>query len=143
MSIQNPLAAGIYGALSGSTALTSLLTGGTATKAVYQELAPEGGTATPYVVYNFQSPSTPQWTFGEVAFENVVVQAKAITSGPSMLLGGSIAARIDQALAGTVTVAGYKTMLCRRLQDVSYTELVSGVRFQHQGGLYRLQATNS
>lgn len=134
----NAVATGLFTKLTGSTALTTLLTLGTA--GVFQDLAPEGAVP-PYVVFNAQSPSTPQHTFGAVAFENTVYQVQGVTQGPSKAAGGTIADKIDLALHDqAVTVTGYTLLKCRRLQDVDYTEVVSGVRYSHRGGLYRLWA---
>ncbi len=134
----NPVAAAIYTKLTGATALTSLLTGGTASPSVYEILAPEGNDP-PYVVFNAQSPSVPRYTLTGVAFENTVYQVKGVTVDHSAAAAGTIAQQIDAALNDqTLTVTGYTHLLCRRIADIDYPELVAGQRYQHRGGLYRV-----
>ena len=136
MTHVNATAVGLFNTLTGATALTGLLTLGTA--GVFQDLAPEGAVP-PYVVFNAQSPSVPQYTYTAVAFENTIYQVKGVTQGPSKAAGGTIAHQIDAALNdAAVTVTGYTLLKCRRLQDVDFTEVVSGVRFSHIGGLFRV-----
>ena len=138
MTHVNATAVGLFNKLTGATALTGLLTGGTASPSIYQDLAPEGAVP-PYVVFNAQSPSVPQYTYTGVAFENTIYQVKGVTQGPSKSAGGTIAHQIDAALDDqAVSVSGYTLLKCRRLQDVDYTEVVSGVRFSHIGGLFRV-----
>ncbi len=139
----NETAVGLYGALTGATALTALLTGGTANPSIYQELAPEGSVP-PYVVYNAQSPSTPVYVAPKVAYENTIYNVRGITAGPTKAVGGTIAAQIDAALNDkALTINGFTHLLCRRLQDVDYPEIVAGVRYSHMGGLYRVWAQPS
>lgn len=140
MSGQNEMSVAVYNALTGSTALTTLLAGGTASQSVFQDLAPEGATA-PYVVYQTQSPSMPQYVFSRVAYENTIYAVRGVTQGPSKAAGGTIAAKIDAALNdATLTVSGYTFLKCRRLQDIDYGEIVAGVRVSHIGGAYRVWA---
>lgn len=136
----NPVDVGVHSKLTGATALTSLLTGGTANPAVYQWLAPEGADP-PYVVYQPQSPSTPLQTFGTVIFENVLFAVKGVTEGHTAAAAGTIAKEIDAALHDqTLTISGYGHRLCRREQNIDYIELEAGKRFTHRGALYRVWA---
>ncbi|MCR4340770.1 MAG: DUF3168 domain-containing protein [Gemmatimonadaceae bacterium] len=136
----NPIDLAVYTALTAATALTALLSGGTADPSVYQWLAPEGADP-PYVVYSVQSPSTPVYTFSGVAYENTVYQVKGVTDDHSARAAGTIAAEIDDALADAgLTVSGYTLMRCRRLQNVDFLEVDAGKRFNHRGALYRIEA---
>lgn len=127
----------LYAALSGSTALTSLLAGGTADPSVFQFLAPEGADP-PYVIYAEQA-GTPAHVFTGVAFENEVYLVKAVTLGPSAALAGTIATTIDQVLADQpLTVSGYANRYLRRVSNVDYPEVTSGQRYHHRGATYRV-----
>lgn len=128
----------LYTALSGATALTALLAGGTADPSVFQFLAPEGQDP-PYVVY-FKQAGTPRHTFRGVAFENQLYTIKAVTLGPSAAAAGTIAAAIDAALVDqALTVSGYAHMYLRRDSDIDYPETdPGGQRYHHRGALYRV-----
>jgi hypothetical protein len=134
----NALDKAIYDALAGSTALTSLLAGGTASPSVYQWLAPEGQDP-PYVVYNAQSV-VPVHTLTQVAYENAVYQVRGVTLGPSAAAAGTIAEMIDDALADrAITVAGHALMYLRRMSNVDFPEVgPGGQRYHHRGALYRV-----
>lgn len=131
----------LYTALTGASALTTLLAG---TAHVYKDLAPEG-TDPPYVVFQTQSPSTPRHTFGGVAYENALITVRGVTQGPSAALAGSIAVQIDAALHDqALTISGHTHMYCRRVQDVDYPELAAGgQRYVHRGAIYRILADPS
>ena len=137
----NALGVAIFTKLTGASALTALLTGGTA--GVFESVAPEGEDP-PYVVFNVQSPSTPAYTFGaaSVKYEDAIFQVKAITEAHSAASAGTIADKIDDALNGaTLTITGYTQLLCARVQNIDYPELAAGgKRFNHRGGLYRVMA---
>lgn len=128
----------VYTKLTGASALTSLLAG---TAHVYKDLAPEG-TDPPYVVFQTQSPSVPQHTFGGVAFENALYTVRGVTAGPSAAAAGTIAVQIDAALADqALTISGHTHLVCRRVQDVDYPELAAGgQRYVHRGATYRIVA---
>ena len=132
----------IYDKLTGATALTSLLAGGTANPSVYPAPAPQNANA-PYVVYQAASPSVPQRVMGGggVAYENAVYIVKAVAEGPSAGLAGTIAVQIDAALDNqALTITGYTAMACLREQDIDFPEVEGGITFRHRGGLYRVMA---
>ena len=134
----NALETGLFSALAGGTALTTLL-GGTA---IYNTLAPQGSEP-PYVVFNQQAES-PVWTLDGVAYEDFLYQVQAVTVGGSMKEAGQSEAAVDDVLSdGTVTVVGYGTMYVRRQEGVSYAETVDGRRFNHRGAIYRLMVAPS
>ncbi len=132
----NAVDTGIYQKLTGNSGLTSLLSG---TAAVYDAIAP-AEVATPFVTFQ-KTSGVPAYRMGGTAYENYVYLIKGIVQDHSPQLAGSIASAIDQALAGTITVTGYKTMLVRRESDLDYTEVVSGKVFRHRGAQYRILAT--
>jgi len=108
---------------------------------IYEAVAPQGGSL-PHVVYNAQVPSVPVRTLQRVAYENMVYLVKGVTQDTSPAGCGTIAKEIEAALtAAPLTISGYGHMLCHREQSVSFVEVIDGVRYNHRGGLYRLQAT--
>ena len=136
----NDAGSAIFAKLTGASALTTLLSAGTAS--VFRSLAPEEA-ATPYVVYNAQSPSVPVRTMGGVAYDNALYLVKAVTESHSAVSAGQIAAQIITALdPAPLTLTGYTHMRCSREQDVDYEELApGGKRFQHRGAVFRVQTT--
>ncbi len=139
----NPIDKGIYDALIASTTLTALTNGGTANPSVFQWLAPEGQDA-PYVVYFPQSPSVPNRTMGGTVYENALYTVKAVTKGPSSASAGTIAAAIENALVpGNITYTGYTHVRCEVEQRVDFIEVSDGVRWNHRGGVFRVQARPS
>lgn len=139
---QNQTDKAIYTALAANPTLTSLLSGGTASPSVFRALAPEN-TDAPYVVFQTQSPSTPVWKLGGLAWENALYLCKAVTHARSAALAGTIATEIIGTLGGTATptISGYEIVGWRRLQDVDYSELgPAGQVYQHRGAIFRIQA---
>lgn len=131
----NPVDVAIFNALAGSAALVSAL-GGTA---IYQWIAPENSDP-PYVIFNQQS-GTPVHTFGGVAIENDVYTVRAVTAGPSAAQAGTIAGLIDAALADKpLSITGFNHLFLRRVSDVDFPELVSGIRYSHRGATYRVMS---
>lgn len=139
----NALDIAIFNKLTGSTALTALTSGGTASPSVYQWRAPEGQDP-PYIIYNKQA-STPQHTLTGVAHENAIYQVKGVTLGPSAAAAGTIASTIDTVLVDqALTIAGYTHMYLRRVSDIDYPEAgPGGQRIHHRGALYRILADPS
>jgi hypothetical protein len=131
----------LYTALSGATALTSLLAGGTASPSVFHGVAPQGSTA-PYVVFNSQSGSVPVKTFTANAYENALYQVKGITSSRSARAAGTIQQQIDTAIDGpALSFGGHTHMGCERVQEVDYVENgPGGQQYYHRGAIYRLRA---
>jgi len=141
VSFQNDCDTALYTALSASTAVTSLLSGGTASPQVWRAVAPQG-TTTPYVVFAAQSPSIPRRVLSGVAYESALYTVKAVVQSNSASLAGTIASRIDTALDGpTLTFAGHAHMRCSRVQDIDYPEIApDGSVYQHRGAIYRIDA---
>ena len=135
----NPVDKGIYDALVDSDDLTSLTAGGTASPSVYQWLAPEGQAA-PYVVYFPQSPSVPKRTMGGTVYEDALYTVKGVTLGPSSASAGTIAAKIEDAMNVSLTITGYTHVRSEREQSVDFIEVSDGQRWNHRGGVYRVQA---
>lgn len=139
---QNQLDRAIYTALAANPTLTGLLAGGTASPSVYRAVAPQN-TDPPYVVFQTQSPSTPVWKIGGLAWENALYMCKAVTLSTSAAAAGTIANEITGTLGGTATpaIAGYSIVGWRRIQDIDYTELgPAGQVYQHRGAIFRIQA---
>lgn len=145
MSFQNACDTAIYQALTGNTTLTALLSGGTASPSVYRALAPEN-TDPPYVVFQAQSPSTPVWKLGGLAWENALYLCKTVTLSRSAAVAGTIADEIIGTLGGTATptIGGHDIVDWRRVQDIDYAELgPAGQVYQHRGAIFRIQANPS
>lgn len=136
----NALDVAIYNKLTGSTALTALTAGGTASPSIYQWIAPEGQDP-PYVVYNKQA-STPQHTLSGVAYENAIYTVKGVTLGPSAAAAGTIASTIDTVLVNqALTISGHTHLYLRRVSDIDYPEAgPGGHRIHHRGAMYRVLA---
>jgi len=108
---------------------------------IYEAMAPQNATF-PCVIFNVQVPSVPVRTLNRVAYENMLYLVKGVTDGPSAAGCGTIAKEIETALiAAPLSITGYGHMLCHREQSVNFNEVIDGVRYNHRGGLYRLQAT--
>jgi len=127
----------VHDRLAGHAALITLL-GGTA---IFEAMAPQGADF-PVVIFNVQVGSVPVRTLNRIAYENMVYLVKGVTVGPSAAGCGTVAKEIETALtAAPLSVTGYGHMLCHREQSVDFPEVIDGVRYNHRGGLYRLQAT--
>ena len=137
----NPIGKALFTKLTGASALTSLLSAGTA--GVFEDIAPQNE-APLYVVFNAQAPSTPTYAFGSatVKFEDAIYQVKAVGEGHSAAAAGTAADKIDDALNGaTLTITGYTSVQGVRLQNIAYPEIAAGgKRFNHRGALYRVRA---
>jgi len=139
---QNQTDKAIYTALAANTTLIGLLAGGTAAPSVYRAVAPQN-TDPPYVVFQPQSPSTPVWKIGGLAWENALYMCKAVTLSPSAAVAGTIATEIIGTLGGTATptISGYSIVDWRRVQDIDYPETgPAGQVYQHRGAIFRIQA---
>jgi hypothetical protein len=124
----------LYSVLSGDATLAGLV----GTK-IYSYLAP-GGTASPFVVYNFQG-GTDVMAVGAIRIMNTgLYQIKGIVQSNSMSgVAKSIADRIDTLLHGmTGLVTGGIVLACVRQQPIAYVETSNGLRWNHLGGSYRL-----
>ena len=132
----NQLEVGLFTKLTGASGLTGLLAAGTA--GVYAYLAPLNEDAA-YVVFSKQA-STPRYTFGGVAVEDLLYQVRGVAVGPTMAAAGTIAKQIDLALNDqALTVSGYSHLYLRRESDIQYVETdPGGQRWNHAGALYRI-----
>lgn len=132
----------IYDALAANATLTALLSGGTASPSVFRAVAPQN-TDPPYVVFHAQSPSTPVWKLGGLAWENALYACKAVTLSKSAALAGTIGTLIQQTLGGTATpaITGYEIVDWRRVQNIDYPEVAPGGQvYQHRGAIFRIKA---
>lgn len=131
------LATALYGKLAADTTLTAMLSGGTASPAIFRDPAPQGATA-PFVVFSFAS-EVDDYTLGGRAFEDAIYTVKAIDKAPSAARAGTIAARIDAVLTdGTLSVSGHTHLYTRRQSSIEYPEIDQGDRYWHSGGQFRI-----
>lgn len=132
----NALSAALYAKLKAGTALTSLLSDGTA--GIFEDHASETADL-PYVIFNQQSG---QWseTMGErTRFATITYQVKAVSGSAWPKEAETIDTQIDALLhAGTMSVTGYGLMRMVRESDIRYSEEDGNQTFQHVGALYRL-----
>ena len=126
----NAVKTGLYNALTGSTSLAALASGG-----VFDKLAPQGVTG-PYVIFQKVS-GVPTFTFTARAYDTNSFLVKAVDENPSALRAGSISELIDAALTDqAITFTTGSLMVCRRSSDVDYVENADGRTYQHVGAIY-------
>ncbi len=132
----NVLAAGIYGCLSGNTALGSLLSG---SASVYRGQAVQDA-ALPYVVFSFQGGGPENIERGDL--RNLLVMIRGYATGQAQ--AGSVDAAIERAmLAGTLAVAGYSVVWCARESDLSMVENTPTGAVFSEGATYRIRLSGS
>ena len=143
MSIQNTLNTAIYSKLAGTagTALTSLLSGGTATPAVFYQQAPDDASL-PYVVWLF--PIGTDKNIIPHRMKEELIRAYVVAAGAAQ--AGTIDAAIDTLLHnGTLTLAtasGWSQIWLRRENDYQLvTTTEAGVRYYTAGADYRVTLT--
>jgi len=123
--------------LTGDSTLRSLLPDG-----VYFSEAPAGLTA--FCVVSTVT-GEDEHVFGGRAIERPLYIVKAVVKAKAS--GNAVAAgdRIDALLQdGTLSITGYNFMDCVReepIEDVEVDDLDSSIRWQHNGGFYRVQAS--
>lgn len=134
MSILGPLGTSLYTTLTGGTALTSLLSSGTA---VYNKQAPDNASL-PYVVFSYQAGG-PDNDYSAHNENNVIyIRGYAATD--------TAAQAIDNAIDGLVTgkniaIMGYSTFWSAREQNLDLVETTpSGQKVYMAGGFYRIRA---
>lgn len=134
MSVYNALSAGIYGKLTGGTALTSLLSG---TGAVYNTYAPDTATL-PYVVFSLQAGQPMNINPSDLREEVLWIRAYSQTS---MGNAGSIDAAISNLMhRQTVTVSGYTNLFTWREQEIAMAETQpDGIVNYTAGAMYRIR----
>ncbi len=130
----NALTDGIYNKLTGGTALTSLLSGGTASPAIFYQQAPDNQPF-PFVVFNVQGGG--DLNVSPSRLKEVLIYARAY-SNVSANAAGAIDAQIDALLhGGTVTVSGYANYAIQRETDVENVETTANAKIYTAGGVYR------
>ena len=142
MSSQTALNTAIYTRLAGTagTALTTLLSGGTATPCVFYQEAPDGITQ-PYVTWSF--PSEIDMNIIPHRMKDIVLRVQGYCTSPA--LAGTIDAQIDVLLNEAELSLGtpWTNIWIRRengFQLVSPTE--AGIRYYTSGADYRVELTN-
>jgi hypothetical protein len=134
MSIQNALNTAIYSRLAG-TALSSLLSGGTASPSVYFEQGPDNVTL-PYVIWLLPSEVDQNQTPHRL--KEVIVRAYAVAGAPAQ--AGTIDATIDTLLHGVNLTIGTPWSNIWLVRENGY-QLIStneaGVRYYTSGADYR------
>ena len=136
MSVFNALHTGIYNKLAGGTALTALLSGGTAS---LYHIAPPDKATMPYVVWNIQGGGDDNLTAHRT--KNMVVFVRGF-SGDSAAAAGTIDKEADALLHGQViTVSGWSNNFwTAREMDFERAEVSpSGKRHWMAGGFYRIR----
>jgi hypothetical protein len=123
----------LYSVLAGDTALMALAHG------VYSYIAPAGAVS-PWVLYNFQGAHDVIAVGAYRIFNSGLYQVKAVGQSNSLAALGAIAERIDVLLdRKTATVTGGVILASHREQPMAYAEQSDGLRYNHLGGIYRIQ----
>jgi hypothetical protein len=125
----------IYSKLAADSAFVALV----GTK-VYPDVAPQG-TAHPFVIHQFLS-AQDRGGVGERTriFTRPVFLIKAVTLAGNYAQADQIADRIDEVFLGQKGTAESGQLIiqgCHRIQPIRYSEIISGVRYNHCGGQYR------
>ncbi len=142
MSVQNTLNAAIYTKLAGTagTALTSLLSGGTATPSVFFAQGPDNATL-PYVVFLY--PSELDTNQIPRRMKDIVIRVYAVASASAQ--AGTIDAAIDTLLHNaTLTMASpwASSLWLRRENGYQLiTTSEAGLRYYTSGADYRVELT--
>lgn len=113
------------------------------TDGVYFDAAPQGKTK--FVIVSHMS-ETDEPMFGGTAYEDFTYLVKAVTANTTGADVLSAAARIHTILQdSTLAPTGYTLMKMHRVERIRYTEIedASDRRWQHRGGLYKIQAMGS
>ena len=135
MSVFNALGSAVYSKLSGGTALTALLSGGTAS--VYNN-EPPFEAAYDYVVFNVQTGSEGNDTAHRV--KDITLQVRAYAT--NLARAGSIDAQCDTLLhRQALSVSGWSEIFTpQRTQDIEMIEYDEANRpLYSRGGLYDLK----
>ena len=134
MSVLNALNTAIYTKLTGGTALTALLSGGTA--GIYY-LQAKDQTSFPYVVWNLMAGAPNNDYPHDSRDEIVFVRGYATTPA----LAGTIDAQISTLLhRGTLAVTGYTNWWLARENEISLIENApDGTKVFMSGAQYRIK----
>ena len=126
----------IFDALNVAT-ITNAAPGG-----VFNGVAPQG-TEPPFVVFSAMAKTDDYFAYSERGGQ-AVYMVKAIDRSPWPKSAGDIDTQIDSALQdAALSISGYSLISCRREEDIYLVEDLSGVMYQHGGGLYRIIADES
>lgn len=133
MSVLNVLNASIYSTLTGGTALTALLSSGTA---VYSQQAPAGAVL-PYVVFSLQAGGPVNMTKSDMRDEIMFVRGYAT----GQAVAGSMDAQISALLhKKSLTVTGFTNFWTARETDLQLVEQTpAGEQVFMAGALYRIR----
>ena len=133
MSVYNVLNAAIYSKLTGGTALTAILSGGTAS--IYGKQATDGA-ALPYVVFSPVAGGPLNICPADMRDMVYFVRGYSLSDAGA----GSIDAQISSLLhGGSLSVSGYTNYNIVREQDFSMIEnLPSGQKVYMAGANYRI-----
>jgi hypothetical protein len=133
MSVQNVINSAIYTKLTGGTALTALLSNGTA---VYYLQAPDYATL-PYVVWSFMAGG-PTNDYPHDS-RDIVLFVRGYATVPA--LAGTIDAQISSLLhRGTLSVTGYTNWWLARNEDVALIENApDGTKVYMAGAQYQIR----
>lgn len=137
MATATAVAEAIYAKLAAGTALTSLLTDGTA--GIHYAQAPENAEH-PLLLY-YEVTNVPAYRLGRSrAWTEARYTVEAITESPSFRTAKLIADAADAALSDqTLSVSGVDAMLCERIDAIpDRPETVGGTRFNHAGYDFRI-----
>lgn len=106
---------------------------------IYSYVAPATA-ATPYVVFNAQSPGLDVMGVGTArVMLNSLYQVKVVVQDASFNGATAAANRIDALLHGaTGTPTGGQVLGCVREGPLAYAEVSDGIEYRHLGGLYRI-----
>ncbi len=139
MSILDETAAALYTTLSGGTALTALLAGGTA--GIY-EGAPYEGAAFDYVVYNHQGGGPENINPSELESNLWLVQCYSVTSAKQ---AATIFNQVDALLhKKNLTIGTRDNIWTARVTNIKLLEHApDGRRIWRAGGVYRIRTTGT
>lgn len=142
MSAFNAVGSAVYSKLSGGTALTALLHGGTAsgTASIYSNIAPFEA-AYDYVIFNWQGGTEGNDTAHRVKDITLQVRAYALNQAKA----GTIDAQCDALLhGGSLSITGWKVIRQVRSQDIDLVEYDEANRpIFTRGGLYDIKIERS
>jgi hypothetical protein len=136
----NEINKAIFDTLKAGTALTSLLAGGTAGTAIYNQQPPDNSTM-PYVIFNRMGGGPDNNTPSDSRSYLYFVRAYVGGTSPTAL-AGTIDAQISALLhRKTLSVSGYTNYWTVRESDAPQTvdNLPSGERAYQSGAFYRIK----
>lgn len=136
--MSSPLAAAVIAKLANDATLTSLAPGG-----VFRDVAPQDTTG-PYMIVTQMAHEDVYQQVKALGFESALYLVKAVQSSTSASGAMAAAARAHVLLqSANLTITGFNCMDVRREERVEYVEIDNegDRRFQHRGGMYRVEAS--